>query len=592
MAGEPALVAQTDFSAGAFQGLARHLIPRNGVFEIRNGLLDDSGSIYKRGGSQVLSTADFGSAGSVPLMLFDGYVSAGRRTVFADAAAFGVLSGAEAPISLGGGGLPGPRRGVVIGGCLVVSGKVYGGSLKSAAYSTGTISTTAASAIVTGAGTAWLANVDAGMLLAIGSERLYVVKSVDSDTQVTLTENYEGSTGGGKAYALQPLGTLPAALTSDSYAVAGDRLVIGSGNVVTFSNSRAPTGQLRWQTFTATDRWTLPDGGNILGMASLGDEALIFTTAGVYSLGNLAYDLTDAAGNQQQTLSRLNPDLILWGGNAGIASWGNQLVVPATEGVWMLAQGGGMELLSRSVPARIRGHVANGNQPGVSGVYRGHFILPVVTAANGATDLIICRLDRPIQTGEGTIFPWAWQDGAGAQTGAVTVRRAAGARPRLLMGGPSTGGSRILDNSAFFEPGVAVKNDHDGSTHEWSVTLGAFIPSRMNIEDFVSKLRVRYELVDAASDNPTLTAWYALGHPASASLWGTALWGTGVWSTADQSAEVQLATQAPESDGVVPFTWTVNKRARLIWFRFRSVGPSASLRLRTVEMKSRPSGKE
>jgi hypothetical protein len=50
--------------------------------------------------------------------------------------------------------------------------------------------------------------------------------------------------------------------------------------------------------------------------------------------------------------------------------------------------------------------------------------------------------------------------------------------------------------------------------------------------------------------------------------------------------------QAPESDGVVPFTWTVNKRARLIWFRFRSVGPSASLRLRTVEMKSRPSGKE
>jgi hypothetical protein len=170
---------------------------------------------------------------------------------------------------------------------------------------------------------------------------------------------------------------------------------------------------------------------------------LIFTTAGVYSLGNLAYDLTDAAGNQQQTLSRLNPDLILWGGNAGIASWGNQLVVPATEGVWMLAQAGGMELLSRSVPARIRSHVANGNQPGVSAVYRGHFVMPVVTAANGSTDLMVCRLDRPVQTGEGTIFPWAWHDGAGAQTGAVTVRRAAGARPRLLMGGPSTG--RLAD---------------------------------------------------------------------------------------------------------------------------------------------------
>jgi hypothetical protein len=131
------------------------------------------------------------------------------------------------------------------------------------------------------------------------------------------------------------------------------------------------------------------------------------------------------------------------------------------------------------------------------------------------------------------------------------------------MGGPSAGGSRILDNSTFFEPGVAVKNDHDGSTHEWSVTLGAFIPSRMNIEDLVRSLRVRYELIDAASDDPKLSAWYSLGRPASASLWGSSLWGTATWSTADQIGRA-----------------------------FRSIGPSAALRLRTVEMKSRPSGKE
>jgi hypothetical protein len=187
--------AQTDFSAGAFQGVARHLIPRNGLYEAINSLLDDSGSIYKRGGSAYLSTAEAATNG-LPLFLFDGYLSAGRRTFWADASAFGVLDGTDAPLNLGGGGVTGPRRGVVIGGVLIVDGKLYAGSLKTANYSTGTISVTQGSAVITGSGTTWNTLVDVGMLLQVAATgRYYVVKSVDSTTQITLTEAFEGSTG-------------------------------------------------------------------------------------------------------------------------------------------------------------------------------------------------------------------------------------------------------------------------------------------------------------------------------------------------------------------------------------------------------------
>jgi hypothetical protein len=308
------LEQQTDFSAGAFQGIARHLIPRNGLYEALNSLLDDSGSVYKRGGSSVFSTSDF--AGGAPLLLFDGFVSAGQRTLFANPTAFGVLDAANAPLNLGNGGVPGPRRGVVIGGVAVLPpGKLYAGSRKTANYTTGTITTTNGSAVITGAGTTWNTLVDVGMLLQIGSERYYVVKSVDSTTQITLTEAYEGTTGAGKAYTLTPMGTLPLAQQADFYAAAGDRLIVGKGNQIAFSNTRSPggtglppAGQLRWQTFSPSDFWQLPDGVQLLGIATLRDACSSSRRPASIVLGNIAYDLTDPLGNLQQSLQRVSPD--------------------------------------------------------------------------------------------------------------------------------------------------------------------------------------------------------------------------------------------------------------------------------------------
>lgn len=709
-----AVLAQDDFSAGSFQGVARHLIPRNGVYEVKNGLLDDNGSIYKRGGSQYLSTADLNTSGSLPLFAFDGYLSAGRRTVFADASGYGVLDDTDGPISLGGVAPTGPRKGVVIGGVLVVDGKLYAGSRKTANYSTGTISTTNGSKVITGAGTTWNTLVDAGMLLQIGTERFYVIASVDSTTQITLTEAYEGSTAAGKAYTLYPLATLPAAQQSDVYAVAGDRLLVFSGRTITFSNGRSPgdagtppAGQLRWQTFTATDRWEIPDGVQLLGAATLHDNVLVFTTGGVYALTNLAYDLTDAAGNLQQSLQRINPDLILWG-NAGIASWGNALVVPATDGVWLLDGQNEPQKVSNSIPGRYVGYVQAAHRPGGAVVVRSHYCVPVVSAANGAIDFLVCRLDRPVRTSIGIVFPWSWMSGAAAAVGALAVRQVQASSPKLLGAGigpsntlvaanltafrlntggsilssqdryyvvtaivggveqsrtaellspkrtvgfssstqvvnltwdavpgatsyrvyrgttpggenafftvtggitnftdtgaagtagtpPSsgTGGARILDLSGLFQPSAAVKNDHDGTSFWLDITTRDFTPDRLNIEALVKQLRVRYELLDAATDGPTISAWYSLGRAVSGqALWGHAVWGTDTWGASETSEEVQLSGQAPASDGRAPYVWSVGQRTRFIRFRLRNTQPVARLALRTLELKTRPSGRQ
>src|SRR4051794_11644921 len=185
-----AQISQEDFSAGAFQAVARHLIPRTGLYDAQNSLYDDDGSIYRRGGSEYLSNAAFGTG---LRWLWTATFAAGRRTLFASPTAFGVLAADDAtPVSLGGAGLAAPVGAVQIGQLLFIEdGTIYGGSLKAADYSTGTVAVTLNSATVTGTSTLWTANVDAGMLVRIaGAGPYYVVKSVDSATQITLTEPY------------------------------------------------------------------------------------------------------------------------------------------------------------------------------------------------------------------------------------------------------------------------------------------------------------------------------------------------------------------------------------------------------------------
>ena len=77
-------------------------------------------------------------------------------------------------------------------------------------YSTGTASVTNGSATVTGSGTLWLANVTAGDSFTVaGDGVMYDVASVDSDTQVTLSVPYAGTTASGVVYAIGTSFTVP-----------------------------------------------------------------------------------------------------------------------------------------------------------------------------------------------------------------------------------------------------------------------------------------------------------------------------------------------------------------------------------------------
>jgi len=70
-------------------------------------------------------------------------------------------------------------------------------------YRTGTVSVTNGSATVTGSGTSWLTNVEAGDLFKVKSENvIYTIASVNSNTQLTLSTNYAGSTASGLEYQI------------------------------------------------------------------------------------------------------------------------------------------------------------------------------------------------------------------------------------------------------------------------------------------------------------------------------------------------------------------------------------------------------
>jgi len=66
-------------------------------------------------------------------------------------------------------------------------------------YSTGTVSVTKGSNIVTGASTVWLTNLTLDHQLKIG-KYVYSIKSIDTDTQVTLTSKVFDTTDSGLAY--------------------------------------------------------------------------------------------------------------------------------------------------------------------------------------------------------------------------------------------------------------------------------------------------------------------------------------------------------------------------------------------------------
>ena len=567
---------QSDFRGGAFP--LQEDVPPNGCEDIVDGLIRNDGAIERRGGSVYLGTALTTTTGTTPRWIWDGYMAFGSRTValfntqlfvsVSDTSwgSVGDASDDRWPATF--------QRPVAINGLLFGTGTTSleplhslfttGGATSGANPGTaGTVSFTQGSAVVTGSGTAFTTGTSpVGFVLRATSGQAYWmgVASVQSATQITLSAPWTGATVSGLTYSWgsaitwDTLATELEGTSGDSYlATLYDRLIIARERRIIFSQAGNP------RHFTADDYHELSAGSRILGLEPLGDRLMIFTTNGVWALSNLAYDLTDDLGNPQQRLDQVDSELVLWG-DPGIAGWKGAAVIPTTHNVVMFGPDGSSRPVGDPIRDLYRGYVDAGYAPGFATVYRSHYFLPI---RNGETwvDTLVCNLD----TG-------AWSRMAGIFSGmtAVTRRSPDGTRSPKFLGLYKTGTTiRGVDLTGVFSPSSTVKNDADGSAHQLKVTTRTQMASEM-VSTFWKKVQIRYELDDAASDNPTFTAELAEGRPASSF---TSLTGSAV-------------------EGELTKRWPINQRAQQLRVRITSNNATSKAILRAVEFFVRQTGRQ
>lgn len=590
-----AVEGQNDFGAGSQLEVAAHLIATNGFRNCENALLDDDGSAYKRGGSVKFGAAAFGTHGKA---VWEGIMGPGRRTVVACETDFGVTATeakGTAIVNLGGPGFPQlPGTFTYFQHMLFISGgTIYGGSRKAADYGTGTIAVTQGSAVVKGSGTAWLANVDAGMLfrVAIAGSRMYVVKEVLSNTELVLAEGYENSGASGVAYTLKRLEEASAPYKSvQHYAVAGERLICMEGNRIDFSEPNKPhlyEAVIFPQETHVQNVHELPEGIKILGGFTTGVDKLIAChTGGITSISNMAKSIVDGLGNSQHRIDVYSRDVVLWGTGAGIAATGSTFIVPAVDNVYLVDGISAPKPLADAVLPRYRELLLEGLTPGGSWVTREQFFLPIVNASGIAEDLLICRLDKPFSFRNKTVYPWTFGAGAGALIGGAAVRhpREGADVPRVL--GMAADGT-FVELLSYFFPEEVNAFEHDGSVHQFTLLTRDIGVGDEAIHRW-RKIQLFYEMSpEAMGEDPRLSCEVGTGiTEAGLPLWDEVDWDEFEWAVADDGQFRLLEGSAPPNAGLSgqfaqnEKTWLDNTRSRYVRYRFSSADPVSKLVLR------------
>jgi hypothetical protein len=584
------VIGQEDFSSGMVRDVAPHLIPADGALDILNGLLNEDGSIYRRGGSEYKSNAAFGSG---LRFIWDGFLGPGQRTLIANADDFGVLAADDTTVtnltgSIASLSITKPLTASEIEGLLFISGGyIYGGSRKTANFTAIGAQVTNSSKTVNYAPGGFTANVDPGMLMQVGDERVYVVETVNSDTQITLRDEYEGATSGVATAVFHNLYVIDAAdpyEVSEHYAVCANRLICFRDNVVLFSEIQAPDDYTNQ--FGTENTHEVPDGVEIVGLGEAGKNLLIFTTAGVWTLQGLVFDIVDAEGTPNHRLQVLSHDVILWG-QAGIAAWEQAVVVPAANGVYLMDGVSRPVLLSQNVQPILDFYVDGPYKPGGAVVFRNHYLLPILDASMAVKEFLVCRLRRAKEGRSG--FAWTRFNGAGAGMAGMAIRvgGATSAREPKLFGAVAGSVSRIADLSHFWEPDADHKTDADGSIHVCDIISRDYETGNLTL-NVVRRLRSRYELVDAGTDDPTIKFSWGDGSTSGLATWGEVEWNEFTWSASGASF-FGLTPDGGESNGNDPHSCRVNKRRRFVRVRARNHGPCASYVHRSFELYVRPS---
>jgi hypothetical protein len=578
------VLVQRNFSGGFWANPSRELIPENGVAKARNALLEEDGTIFRRGGSEYLTSA----FGTDLRFLWDGYLTAGDRTLVASTTDFGVVDQAGTGlVNLGGSGTDGQRPAAGTGMVFVPCGSsgvgtvaVYAGSRKGS-YSFGDITTTDGSTTVTGGGgTTWSAGVDAGMVITSGGQFVGVVKEVTGDTSLelrspaatVLTAAAYSAVG---VYEFQPTAGDPVAgVATISNPV---RLIVGNGDQVHFSASGNPLS------FDPTDYYLLPGGAQVLGLEALRNVLFVFTTAGVFTVTGLDYDLTDALGNVQHRVEQISRDLVLADAR-GIAGWRGSLLVPCTDDVYLVSESAAPEPVSAPIRLLYRSYVKEGYGFGHATVYRNHLFLPVVNGSEWI-DTLVLRLDQG---------GWTQWDGHGGTSLGFAARSKRGAQPARLL---SINAGRVLDLAGAFDPDEDNTQDADGTVHQFEVVTRDFTTDGLR-RALVKKIRLRYELNDTG-DTPTIRAGFGTGQVSTAgTMWGSSTWGSFLWGGASSDDQfVDMDGEAPPDNGTSPFVWPVipgetGVRPRFARFRFVQDEACSGCKIRALEVFIRQGGRQ
>lgn len=576
---------QSDFGDGSQPDVAAHLIEENAALRIYNGLLDEHGLIYRRGGATYLTTNDLVQPGG-GRWLWDGYVGPNlKRTIFSTAGALCNLAvdGTTAQEVITPGTTPGNRA--VVEGMLFIPGTpshIYGGSQEDADKTAQTVGVTNDSAIVTG--TALTTDLDIGMIFQIGSERVYTVKSIESAASLTLTEDYEGSTDASATadfHVFYPITASDPYRASLSYAAGGGRLIAIADNKMYFAGRDLVTGVSKPHTWDSTDFHSLPDGNLAFEVRGQGQGVLLFATHGVWWVSNIALELTDAQGNLQHRFDQVSDGISLWGRGA-IAGWLNTQLIPARDGIYSMDTVSTPRPLQGSIRQRYQRYVELGYQPGGAAVYRDHYFLPILDTTGSTVDTLVSRLDRPIEIAGERGFPWTFFDRNGAQNGAYALKHLPGGGDRLLAAQNLITG-RLLDCSTYFNPSGAVKADPDGSVHECRIETRDFATGELT-ENRVRRLRAHFDLLGDEADDPRVVCEYAVGgRDVVGSKWGQMIWGVDKWTDLTDTSYIHLDDDYRLGQKT-PHSWWVNKMQRFIRFRLRNTGACAQFKVRHLEI--------
>lgn len=562
-----ASLPQEDFSLGIYRG---RKAPASSLYDSVNALINDEGLPFRRGGSAYKSNAD---AGSTLLGIFEGFLSAGSRTLFWSATDIWTLASDDAtpvqfttPVAPPNAG----ARGAVVDGVLFLSCSdglqglfSWGGSRKpDPDQTTSTVTFTNGSAVITASGTSWSTKYEAGTIVTSGTV-VATVKTVDSNTQITLAEPWTGASGAASA-------------TLYNWAVNGNfgphfpvavgsppRLLWSNGSKVYYTGRGAPNS-----IDLATDYHQFGESAVVIGSDSIQDEALFFTTLGVWAISNLSFDDVDAFGNIQHSVAQINKDVILWG-DAGVTGWAGGFVVPAVDDVYVLAPNGQSSAISGALRPLYRAHVQAGYRPGLATVHRGHYFLPILDGST-VVDSLVCRLDR-----EGT--PWVRWAGHAAALG-FTQRVGSTTRAPKLLG---VQGERVLDLTGTIDPTSSNAEDADGTTSDLVITTRDFPTGQQ--PGFVDRARLRYELTDDG-DGGTTAPTVALAFSSDQDA--------GVFTSLTENGLQGGGTGGATSDGSKYSFWKVRKKRERLRLRITVAGASASFILRSIELLTRQSGKQ